>query len=98
MKETFLESYKIPIKMFEEVSPELCEILEKLDKPDSLLELGLEKVHGLGFIQEGASMEQLPVPLKTQVEHWFSTWVSKIREKMGFLVQALDRIEMISRD
>ena len=86
------------MKMVEEVSPEICEILEKLDKPASLLELGLERVHGLGFIQEGASMEQLPVTLKVQVEHWSTTRDSKIREKMGFLVQAVDRIEkMISR-
>ena len=52
LKETFLESYKIPMKMVEEMSPEIGEILEKLDKPVSLLELGLERVQELGFIQE----------------------------------------------
>ena len=95
LKETFLESYKIPIKMAEEMTTEIGEILEKLDKPASLLELGLDRVHGLGFIQEGASMEQLPVTLKVQVEHWPTTRNSKIKEKMGFLGQAVGRIEKI---
>ena len=95
MQETFLESHKIPIKMTEKVSPEIGEILEKLDKPASLLELGLERVHGLGLILQGTSMEQLPVTLKTQVEHWPNTRDSRIREKMAFLVQAVDRIENI---
>ena len=91
LKETILD--KRHMKMFEEVSPEISEILEKLDKPDNLLELGLERVQGMGFSQEGASMEQLPVTLKTQVEHWSTTRDSKIREKMDFLAQAVDRIE-----
>ena len=95
LKETFLESYKIPLKMIEEVTTEIGDILEKLDKPVSLLELSLDRVHRLGFIQEGASMEQLPVTLKVQVEHWPTTRDSKIKEKMGFLVQAVARIEKI---
>ena len=42
LKETFLETYRIPIKMVEEMTTEIVEILEKLDKPASLLELGLD--------------------------------------------------------
>ena len=70
LKETFLDSNKSHIKMIEEVSPEISKILVKLDKPVSLLELGLERVQGLVLIQQWDSMEQqLPVTLKTQVSN-----------------------------
>ena len=59
------------------------------------MELGLKRVQGLGFIQQGASMEQLPVTLKSQVEHWPATREATIREKIDFLVQAFGRMEVI---
>ena len=46
LKETFLDSNKSHIKMIEEVSPEISKILVKLDKPVSLLELGLDSAVG----------------------------------------------------
>ena len=107
IKESFPHSYitllessvivlKSTMKEFEEVFPEIGDILERMDKPASLLELGLERVQGLGFIQLGASFEQLPVTLKAQVEHWPTTRKVSIREKIDFLVQALGKIADIS--
>ena len=87
---------KSTMKKIEEVSPEIGDILERMDKPASFLELGLERVHGLGFIQLGASLDQLPVTLKTQVEHWPTTREASIREKINFLIQALGRIVYIT--
>ena len=107
IKESFPQSYitllessfivlKSTMKKIEEVFPEIGDILERMDKPASLLELGLERVQGLGFIQLGASFEQLPVTLKAQVEHWPTTRKVSIREKIDFLVQALGKIADIS--
>ena len=67
LKETFLDWNKSHMKIIEEVSPEISEILVKLVKPSSLLELGLERVQALGFSQQEEAMEQLPVALKVQV-------------------------------
>ena len=58
---------KSNMKVIEEVSPEVCHILEKVDTPASLMELGLSRVQGLANIQQGFSLEGLPVTLKTQV-------------------------------
>ena len=95
LKEKFHDSNKSHMKIIEEVSPEISEILVKLDKPASQLELGLERIQGLGFSQQEDAMEQLPVTLKIQVEHWSTTRDSRILEKMGVLVQAVDRIKHI---
>ena len=92
LMESSVDVLKSTMKKIEEVSPEIGDILERMDKPASFLELGLERVHGLGFIQLGASLDQLPVTLKTQVEHWPTTREASIREKINFLVQALGRI------
>ena len=67
IKETFLDWNKSLMKMIEEVSPEISEILVKLDKPSSLLELGLKRVQALGFSQQEEAMQQLPVTLQFQV-------------------------------
>ena len=92
LMESSVDVLKSTMKKIEEVSPEIGDILERMDKPACLLELGLERVQGLGFIQLGASLDQLPVTLKTQVEHWPTTREASIREKINFLVQALGRI------
>ena len=92
LMESHVNVFKKPIKEIEEVSLECGDILERLDKPASLLELGLARVQGLGFIQLGASSDQLPVTLKTQVGHWPTTRQAGIREKVEFLVQALGRL------
>ena len=51
LMESSVDVLKSTLKKVEEVSPEIGDILERLDKPACVLELGLERVQGLGFIQ-----------------------------------------------
>ena len=69
LMEIIVDVLKSNVKVMEEVSPVIRHILEKVDKPASLLELGLKRVWGLANMQQGVSLvlEELPVTLKTQV-------------------------------
>ena len=69
LMERIVDVLKSNVKVIEEVSPGILHILEKVDKPASLLELGLKRVWGLANMQQGVSLvlEELPVTLKTQV-------------------------------
>ena len=68
------------------------EILERMDKPANLRDLGLKRVHELDFLEP---REQLPVMLKNQLKQWPTTNDSRIRENAEFLVIALERIKDI---
>ena len=88
-----IDLLKSNVNLMEELTPEVRHILEKVDTPASLLEQGLRRVRGLADM--GVCLEELPVILKTQVEHWPAARNSGIRETMDFVVQALGRIEHI---
>ena len=69
LMERIIDVLKSNVKVIEEVSPKIRHILEKVDKPASLLELGLKRVWGLTNMQQGVPLvlEELPVTLRTQV-------------------------------
>ena len=84
---------KSNMRVLEEVSPEVRHILEKVDKPDSLLELCLSRVRGLADLQKGDFLQGsflvgLPVTLQTQIEHWSATRDLRIQETVDFLAEA----------
>jgi hypothetical protein len=81
---------KSTIKKIKEVSVVNDDILQRMDKPASLQDLGLKRVNGLDFLEPG---EQLPVTLKNQLQQWPTTNDSRIRENAEFLVIALERIK-----
>ena len=70
MKELMInlqELLKKNVKIIEEVSPVIIDILEKVDIPSRLLEMGIERVYELASMEQGVSLEGLPVTLMMQV-------------------------------
>merc|ERR550519_1762213 len=68
----------------------LREALQKVERPDSLLQLGIQKADMLDL-----STEELPLTLRLQVEGWAGTRDKIYREKISTLVEAVGEINNI---
>merc|ERR1712198_758014 len=68
----------------------LREALQKVETPDSLLQLGIQKADMLDL-----STEELPFTLRLQVEGWAGTRDKIYREKISTLVKAVGEINNI---
>jgi len=68
----------------------LREALQKVESPDSLLQMGIQKADMLDL-----STEELPLTLKFQVEGWAGTRDKIYRDKISTLVKAVGKINNI---
>jgi len=68
----------------------LREALQKVESPDSLLQMGIQKADMLDL-----STEELPLTLKFQVEGWAGTRDKIYRDKISTLVKAVGEINNI---
>jgi len=88
--EQVLTSISTMREKLQEAVDVLREALQKVERPDSLLQLGIQKADMLDL-----STEELPLTLKLQVEGWAGTRDKIYREKISTLVKAVGEINNI---
>jgi len=88
--EQVLKSISTMREKLQEAVNVLREALQKVERPDSLLQLGIQKADMLDL-----STEELPLTLRLQVEGWAGTRDKIYREKISTLVKAVGEINNI---
>jgi len=88
--EQVLTSISTMREKLQEAVDVLREALQKVESPDSLLQMGIQKADMLDL-----STEELPLTLKLQVEGWAGTRDKIYRDKISTLVKAVGEINNI---